>query len=421
MREEVTVTFSGDRQRVGLPLKGLTKGLTLIELLIAISVSLMIAAALYFSLNSAVESWEVTQDQLILQHVLSSVMEELSEGMSGWGIRDGLEITEALDQKLSMVMPFSDDSHEVFSGVFIYKLARRMKPGTGIPIAEALLPGSQEYTGIPIRLIDPGASDAPPQVYLQVKLPLGTKLRLTYHPDPAKNPDLLVTFFYDAARSAVAIEDSQGIREISKNPFGVKIERFLIRYFDNANNAVGSNGSVSSLEMPRISGIEISLSAKSKSGNVREAQKFIAMRNAQSRTGNIPLKEGMRFEIPDSAHIKALLLTNFYGVDNEDTMVVLARPSSGEEWRVSLKFSKSQGLAPAVLDSYIVEYPPGNQVYADKPRVSLEMGLNLLSLGPDGRYDYDDDAAEDRVKLEGPVIFEVKRMSMTGASVLVRP
>ena len=46
-------------------MNGGPKGLTLIELLIAISVSLLIAAALYFSLRSAVESWEVTQDQLL--------------------------------------------------------------------------------------------------------------------------------------------------------------------------------------------------------------------------------------------------------------------------------------------------------------------------------------------------------------------
>jgi len=56
------------------------KGFTLIELLIAVSISTLIGGALYLSLRSALESWQVSEDRLLLQHVTARLMEEITEG-----------------------------------------------------------------------------------------------------------------------------------------------------------------------------------------------------------------------------------------------------------------------------------------------------------------------------------------------------
>ena len=50
------------------------------------------------------------------------------------------------------------------------------------------------------------------------------------------------------------------------------------------------------------------------------------------------------------------------------------------------------------------------------------MGLNLLTLGTNGLYDYDDDEdIEDFVVLEGDVMLEVTKMDIEGAGLFVRP
>ncbi|MDI6606610.1 MAG: prepilin-type N-terminal cleavage/methylation domain-containing protein, partial [Candidatus Omnitrophota bacterium] len=95
------------------------RSFTLIELLIAISISIMITAALYFSLRTAFESWDVTQDLLILQQVSSQTMEELTEGLPGdFGLRDALEIVNGDSDYITVVMPWSDDTQRIYSGVY---------------------------------------------------------------------------------------------------------------------------------------------------------------------------------------------------------------------------------------------------------------------------------------------------------------
>ncbi len=403
-------------------LSGGTKGLTLIELLIAISVSLMIAAALYFSLRSAVESWEVTQDQLLLQNVMAQVLEDLSEGLGRNGVRDALEIREGSGTHLSMVMPWTDDTHQVLSGVHSYPLNKHLKPGSFIPIAEALLPGAEEYKVVPVRLLDPGKTENYPQLFLSVNLPEGTQLRFTFHPDAKKDADVVTTFRYDPQEKAVYEETAEGLRKISQNPFGIKLSELLFRFYDNLNQELGVNGSVTAEEVSRITGVEIALTAESKAGRRREAVNFIALRNAPARTGNIDLKEDLEFPIPDSENIRALVVTNLYGVDNKDELVLAAHPEGGaKEWQVKFIFSKLSQLSPAVLESYSIEYPEGNIVFSDQPKMSLESGINLLSLGPGGRFDYDDDGLEDAVLLEGNVLLEVKKMDVEGAVLFVKP
>ncbi len=402
-------------------MKTTNHGLTLIELVVALVVSILIAAALYFTLQSSLESWDVTQEQLVLQHVLAQTAQELIDGWDNFGIRDGLEIKAADATSVSLIMPWSDDSYQVLAGVNTYELIKKIKPGTGIPIAEALLPGKESYEVIPIKLLDPGRQGGLPQVYLSIKLPVGTLLRFTYHPDSAQDPQVMTTFRFDAEAGVLLREDEGGVVNISKNPFGVKVKGVRFRYFDNLNREIDASGDISARQVNLISGIEINISVISKYANIRESMTFVALRNAPTRTGNILLKEGDRFPIPNSENIRALTINNFFGVDNDSQLVLKATPSSGKEWQLKIKFAKTSSLSPALIDSYSIEYPEGNVVYSEQPRVSAEQGINLLSLGTNGRFDYDDDGLEDQVFLEGDVELSVEKMELTGASLFVKP
>lgn len=398
------------------------RGFTLIELLIAIGVSSLLAGALYFSLQTALDIWQNTQEQLLLQQVSSRIMEELSEGLPDtYGLRDALEIAEAGPQAISLVMPYSDETHDLHPGIFTYTLNKHLKPGSPLPIAEALLAQAQEYKVIPLHLVDKGPSGEYPQVQLKVGLPAGSALRFTFHPDYRKDAGVLTTFRYDAGEKAIFIEDKEGRRNISQNLFGVKIKEFLFRYFDNTNTEVGLNGSLSGKDVPSISGLEIAFKAETRAGQSRETVTFVSLRNAPGVSGNLTLREGSSFIIPDSKEVKAFFLTNLSGIAHNDSLILQASPESGKDWRLKLQFSKPAGPAGPLIERYFIEYPAGHQVFSAEQRTPVEAGLNLLSLSQNGLYDYDDDGMQDVVLLNGKITLEVVKMDIGGASVFVKP
>lgn len=399
-----------------------TKAFTLIELVIAIAVSTMIAAALYFSLKTAFDSWDIAQDRLILQQVSSRLIEDLSEGAQGeYGLRDCLEVVDGSSDYLSVVMPWTDDTHDVYTGIYTYSLNKHLLPGASGPLAEGLLPGQTSYRVIPVRLVDPGKTEDYPQVFVREYIPAGTRLRFTFHPNYKQDGDVVTTYRYDSDAQAVFVEDSEGRRNISANPYGVKISEFQFSYFDNTNTELGHNGSISNNEIPYATAVEINFAATSRSKTTRHAKSFISMRNAQWKSGNIILKEGMRIPIPNSENIKALTLTNLWGIDNKQVLVLEAKSSTHKSWVLTVNFSKASSLSSPLIETYTIEYPEGNKVYTDSPHTPVEANLNLLNLGPAGMYDYDNDQVNDVVDLDGDVELEVKRMDITGAAIFVKP
>lgn len=398
------------------------KGFTLIELVITISISAIITAALYFSLKTALDTWMITQDQLLLQQASSQIMEELVEGLpETCGLRDALEIVDGGSAFIAVVMPYTEDTHDVYSGIAAYTLNKHIKLGTSLPIAEVLLPELKEYKAVPISLIEKGKSEDYPQACLDIPVPAGSRLQFTFHPDYKKDADVITNFRYDAEKQAVFIDDKDGSHEVYKNLFGVKITDFRLRYFDNTNTEVGARGSISSADIPVITGIEVAFKARSKNGNTRETVTFVSLRNAPMHSGNLTLREKAEFPIPDSKEVKALFLGNMSGIDNQDFLILEAKSQTGKSWRLKIQFSKLSNSSKPFIDNYSIEYPAGNKVFSDMPRMPADLGFNLLSLGTNGLYDYDYDGAQDEIIMDGKVTLEVKKMDISGASIFVRP
>ena len=398
------------------------RGFTLIELIITMVISTMITAALYFSLKTALESWDISQDQLLLQQASSRIMEELVEGLPDTnGLRDILEVVDATSTQIVTVMPWTDNTHDVYTGITIYTLNKHIKSGTSLPIAEVLLPELNEFKTVPIMLIDKGKTQDYPQFKLDMAVPAGSRLRFTFYPDYKKDADVMTTFRYDEDAQAIFIDDQAGTRQVYKNPFGVKITDFKLRYFDNTNTEIGVDGSISSADIPVITAIEIVFKAQSKNGNTRQSVTFVSLRNAPMHSGNLTLREGVRFPIPNSKEVKAFFLTNLSGIDNKDSLILEARPQSGGWWVLKIEFSKISALAQPLIESYTIEYPAGNKVFSSRPRLTADLGLNLLSLGLNGLYDYGFNDVEGEIILDGKVNLEVKRMDIGGASIFVRP
>ncbi len=394
---------------------------TLIELLVSIAVAVIIAGVVYFSLSTALESWRYTKDQLALQKVLNEVAEEITDGtIISFGLKDSLEILQAGRPRMEFVPPWTDDTHTVTDPNFIYTLNSKIKPGTGVPIAEVRLLETDEYGSIPVAVIKEGES-VRSMVRLMESAPRGRELRFTYHPDAKANPDVVKYIWWDSEDKEVFSEYKGRVSSISKNPFGIKITGMELRYYDKANNLITESEWVDESNLNLITGIEFFIEAEL--GQYKKnGLSFVSLRNAPMQSGYLPLSQGLRIPIPDSYDIHTLLLKNISGVSNEDVLQLKAVPESGKDWRIKIVFSKV-GSAEPEIGRYVVEYPPGHVVFTEYPRTGVDAGLNLLMLGSNGRYDYDYDGedVEDIVVLEGDVLLEVERMDAEGAGFFVRP
>lgn len=398
----------------------MNKSFTLIELLISIAIAVIITAAIYFSLDTALESWGYSRDQLALQKVSSETIDEVVGGTAAvYGLRGSLEIISAGTKRIEFVPPWTDDTHSAASRGFIYALNRRLKPGTAIPIGEIKLPESGKYRLVPVSIVELEDTNIS-QVKLGLAAPGGSQLRFTYHPDARTNPDVVKTIRWDADAQQVYSEDKDGIENISRNPFGVKITDMRMDYYDNTNKLITDCEWVDEKDLNMITGIEVYLEARL-GQYTQSLVSFVNLRNSPMRSGYLALRKGTRIPIPDSHNIHTLLITNISGVSGGDELQLEAVPGSGKAWRINIKFSR-YGLSNPKIESYTIEYPPQYPVYTGYPRTSIDIGLNLLILGVNGLYDYDDDEdVEDFVMLEDEVVLEVTKMDIEGAGLFVRP
>src|SRR3989338_8850420 len=88
------------------------RGLTLIELLVAISIAAMVTVGIQQLLDTALTAWRVSVEEVTIARLSEEVMQEMMEGNDEFsGIRDALEIIEAKPDSIQFV-PMWVDSFE---------------------------------------------------------------------------------------------------------------------------------------------------------------------------------------------------------------------------------------------------------------------------------------------------------------------
>ncbi|MFH1753079.1 MAG: hypothetical protein ABH875_02750, partial [Candidatus Omnitrophota bacterium] len=394
---------------------------TLIELIISIAITVIIVGAIYFSLDTAMQSWEYIKDQLAIQKVLNETVDKIMSGsVVVFGIKDALEILNAGENRAEFVPPWTDNTHTVSDYNYKYTLNGNIKPGTPPPIGEVRLSDEEPYRIVSVSIVEEEAS-ARSLVRLGEAIPGGYQLRFTYHVDPVSISEAVKSIWWDPEELEVFSEYKGKVSSMSENTFGVDITRMELRYYDKANNLITESQWVDGRDIGIIAGVELVLEARL--GQYKaEAISFVALRNASTRSGYFPIHEGMKLNIPDSYDIHTLILKNITGVNNGDTIELKAIPDSDKTWRIRIVFSRSALIRPKI-EQYVIEYPPGNEVLVEYPRTDMGAGLNLLALGTNGRYDYDYDGEDfdDKVLFKGDVTLEIERMDIKGAGIFVRP
>ena len=395
-------------------------GFTLIELLVSIVLVVIISAAVYFAINGAFDSWVYCRDQLGLQKVLSETMDRVISGsVKDFGLKDSLEIVAAGTTRVEFVPPWVDDTHSSASREFTYTLNGKMKSGSPVPIGEIKMPETDKWRLVPVQLV-PLEDNETTQVKLGLSVPEGSDMRFIYHPDRVREPDALRKVFWDPKTHDVLFEHGDRAENLSKNFFGVEIISVKFSYFTNNNDLVTDRDWVDETDLQTITGIQVELEARLNQQTQR-LMRFVNLRNAPLRTGYLTLKKYMKIRIPDSKKIKTFLITNISGISNNDQLTLEAVPQAGKVWRARFEFEKIGNQKP-ILKKVDIEYPPQHTVFTEYPRTTTELGINLMLLGSDGMYDYDDEEdTQDAVLLEGNVDLYVAEMNIEGAGLFVRP
>ena len=388
--------------------------------MVSIALIVIIVSTVYFAVNGALDSWSWCRDQLSLQKVLTETMDSVISGTSrSFGLKDSLEITSAGRTRMEFVPPWVDDTHSSAPREFTYTLNRRLKAGASVPIGEIRMPETSLWKLVPVQKV-PLEDDETTEVKLGLSVPEGSELRFVFHPDWAADPDVIRKVFWDKESKQLMMDSGDSIESISKNFFGVEILRVDFRYYTTNNEPVTDREWVDEPDLQIITGVQVEIEAR-RGEQTQKLVRFVNLRNAPMRTGYLTLRKGMKIPIPDSKAVRALMVTNLSGVANNDVLQLEALPHSGEAWRMTIEFEHI-GKAKPVIKKVDVEYPPQHSVYTDYPKMSTDLGVNMMLLGPDGMFDYDDDEdVDDAVTMEGDVVLTVNEMTIKGAGLFVRP
>ena len=126
-------------------IKSPANGLTLIELLIALSIATILIGVVVLMLKTSFDAYTFGQQEVLLEKALDDCLDEIAGGgFENYGIKDSLEILNVTPTSITFVPLWLDDSHtlkpehehpELFDKIpFI--LNRHFKPGASFPIAE---------------------------------------------------------------------------------------------------------------------------------------------------------------------------------------------------------------------------------------------------------------------------------------------
>ncbi len=407
-----------------------SRGLTLVELLIAILVLSILAGVEVFLLNTALESWTYSSTRVEMQRAAADLLERLLEGgYEEEGIRDAVEMAEAGLSSIGFVPLWTDRSHSpdaVRNPDQKFVLERQFKLAGPTPIGQVRLPDSEDFVPVSIKLIygsgrDPKAPDD--VVQFLDPIPPRAWIRILYVPDTQNDPEAIKFFRWDPAEKRV-YESYAGLTKNTLQRAGkVKVERCAFLYYDNLNRLIPmtEGESLSALSLRRATAVKLYL-LLSLGQDRMELTSFTNIRNVA--TIGATVTEGARLPMPAPKASKAFSIGDFYGFKREGIVELLIH-SQDKEWLIRLKFKRSEREEDLILQRFQIESPRNKiltSAILDQP-ISASEFVNLQTIDRSGLYDYDEDEdVRDLIVMpDAPAVVTVVRLDFEGASLFIRP
>lgn len=415
------------------------KGLTLVELLIAISIATILTGVVALMLKTCFDAYTFGQQEVLLEKALDDCLDEVAgSGFENYGVKDSIEILNVTPTSITFMPLWVDDSHILkpehehpeFFAKIPFILNSPFKPGATFPIAEVSLSYESRGTknelwkAIPVTfMLGQRKTSIKPYDYIFLNEPVeaGSKIRFIFHPDATNFPDCAMTIKWSGDRITRTYKGKTEAIPEYKLP-GVVLTSFNFQYFDNTNTEVEPRPEL----IPNITAVKVSFKvslgtkAKHETRATKNGFAFINLRNTRTGGRGLIIRQGTRIKIPDSKRIRVFSLANVVGIKEGGTIELEARPKKGNIWKMRIELGFDDKTP--ILKRYSIEYPSGITVYAETINLTLDLPLNFMNLGATGRYDYDfDKDGNNVVNLEGDIELLVTKMDADGAALFVRP
>ncbi len=399
------------------------KGLTLIELLVAISIASMVTLGIEQLLDTALTAWRVSIEEVTISRLSEEVMQEMMEGDDEFsGIRDALEMIEASPSSIKFV-PMWVDSFDRIPEDGKFFLTKRLRAGTPPPICEIKFPGAKEFQSYPAALYASDVTSSRQWIDFGFPIKPGSTVLVGYQPDVRIHPDLIMEYRWEPEAGKIWRRHNRSQAEFALRREGIKISSVRFVYYDERNREVGLSGArqVKMSALSQITAVKITLGLEGKEFK-RTSTSLVNIRALGKSGQGILLSEGLEIPIPDSEHIRILQLVNFTGVSDGNVVELkIGLPKAHHSWRAKLTLRSEEG-AP-FLKRYEIYYPESQLVSESSETLPLNQGFDLLSMDLDGLYDYDDDSGvTDQVMFKGEgITLSVIHSDPEGVMIVVRP
>lgn len=405
-------------------MRKVSKGFTLIELLIAMGIASLLGVTIVFMFQTAFDAYLFSEEQAFMYKILDDVLEKVSgEDFKQYGIKDALQILEANPDSISFSCLWIDELRCSKGKQEKFTLSRPYKLGSPIPICEFRINNSEDFQPMPITFISRNTDirDKSQDIVIPGKeLPAGAQVRIIFEPEVEDISDVIMKITWQPERGGFLRTYKNKSEVIPRNRYhGFKVIQARFQYFDNTNTEIPAPVPEELLSL--ISAVRFSLIVEKEDGEKkREGTTFINLRNSRGTGKGLTIRKGTKIKIPDSRNIQTFSLGNIAGVNDGDIIQLKTQTEEGKSWRITLRLAINNNLG--VIERYTIEYPAGVIVYSEKIDQTIDLPFNFLTIGRNGRYDYDYDSdVENVVDLEGSVFLEVEEMTVQGAAIFVRP
>jgi prepilin-type N-terminal cleavage/methylation domain-containing protein len=397
------------------------KGLTLIEVMVAISIASMLTFGLERLLSTALTSWRLAIEEADISSLSEDTIRRLLEGDYDLpGIRDAVEVLKIEEEFVSFV-PLWVDTFKTLPKDGNFYLSKQLRAGTPSPLAEVKFPSSRDFGTYFVTVSNDGGLKS----WVNFGFPIrkGSVVRLSYHPDVRTHPELAMTFAWDKTGQRVTRTYNGEVTHFNTRKEKIKTTSLKFEYYGGNNLPVDISGKKLSERnaLIRVTALKIYMTLEG-SEISKEATSFVNIRALGKAGQGIILDEGLDIPIPSSKHIRLLQLVNFTGVDEGQVIELKATaPRAKSAWRLKL-FLGVESTLP-VLRRFEIYYPSKKMVEEADAETSLKYGLDLMELSSDGQYDYDEDEGVlDFVEFKGSeVTLSVLRSDPEGVMLIVRP
>ncbi|OGX04812.1 MAG: hypothetical protein A3J12_07620 [Omnitrophica bacterium RIFCSPLOWO2_02_FULL_44_11] len=398
------------------------KGLTLIEVLVAVSIASILTAGIERLLDTALTAWRYSIEEAVVSKMAEDVTRRMSEGdYELQGLRDAVEIVDAQKKSVSFVPLWLDAFDQPTKGNRFY-LSNRIRKGSAPPIGEVKFRGETEFHTYRAFV---HTSDSGTEEWIEFGFPIskGNAVRIAYHPDYRKNPETLMRYEWDKEKSTIFRHYNDEVADFDLNRSSVHVTDAAFEYYDGYDRLLElkDKDHLDANQLVQVTAVESNIVFRGKELE-RKSNSFINVRALGKSGQGILLKEGLEFPIPNSEDIRALQLLNFSEI-REGAMIELKIYSKTDQqsWRIKLQLGIADGSP--VIKGQEIFYPENKLMFDSFQEASIRQGYDLLNVGGNGTFDYDDDGGiVDKVNFKGDDVFlKVIRMDIEGCMLIVRP